>query len=98
MRDSAEMLKEQLRTQGKEMQRYKVEQVKSEAKLQHFLKISQEKIEDLKGTVNSKEHEIRQARDFSEGLMNAAEKEKGLAGADKDNELVENLQKKLEEQ
>ena len=66
MRGSAEMLKEQLRTQGKELQRYKVEQAKSEAKLKHFLKISQEKIEDLKGTVNSKEHEIRQARDFSE--------------------------------
>lgn len=97
MRDSAEMLKEQLRTQGKEMQRYKVEQEKSEAKLQHFLKISQEKIEDLKGAVNSKEIEIRQVRDFSEGLINAAEKEKGIVGADKDNELVENLQKKLQQ-
>ena len=39
MRDSAEMLKEQLRTQGKEMQRYKLEQGESEAKLQDFLKI-----------------------------------------------------------
>jgi DNA repair exonuclease SbcCD ATPase subunit len=97
MRGSAEMLKEQLRTQGKELQRYKVEQAKSEAKLKHFLKISQEKIEDLKGTVNSKEHEIRQARDFSESLMGAAEKEKAIVGADKDNELVENLQKKLKE-
>ena len=97
MRDSAEMLKEQLRTQGKEMQRYKVEQGKSEAKLQHFLKISQEKIDDLKVAVKSKDNEIQQVRDFSEGLMNAAEKEKGIAGADKDKELVENLQKKLEE-
>ena len=97
MRGSAEMLKEQLRTQGKELQRYKVEQAKSEAKLKHFLKISQEKIEDLKGTVNSKEHEIRQARDFSESLIGAAEKEKAIVGADKDNELVENLQKKLKE-
>jgi DNA-binding transcriptional regulator GbsR (MarR family) len=96
MRDSAEMLKEQLRTQGKEMQRYKVEQEKSEAKLQHFLKISQEKIDDLKVAVKSKDNEIQQVRDFSEGLINAAEKEKGIAGADKDNELVENLQKKLE--
>jgi chemotaxis protein MotB len=96
MRDSAEMLKEQLRTQGKEMQRYKTEQEKSEAKLQHFLKISQEKIDDLKSTVHSKEKEIQQVRDFSEGLINSAEKEKGIVGADKDNEVVENLQKKLE--
>ena len=57
MRDSAEMVKEQLRSQGKEMQRYKAEQVKNEAKLQHFLKISQKEIEDLKGTVHTKEHE-----------------------------------------
>ena len=28
--------------------------------------------------------------------MNAAEKEKGIAGEDKDNEVVESLQKKLE--
>ena len=97
MRDSAEMLKEQLRTQGKEMQRYKLEQGKSEAKLQHFLKISQEKIDDLKVAVKSKDNEIQQVRDFSEGLMNAAEKEKGIVGEDKDNEVVENLQKKLEE-
>ena len=96
MRDSAEMLKEQLRTQGKEMQRYKVAQEKSEAKLQHFLKISQEKIDDLKSTVHSKEKEIQQVRDFSEGLINSAEKEKGIVGEDKDNEVVENLQKKLE--
>ena len=96
MRDSAEMLKEQLRTQGKEMQRYKVEQEKSEAKLQHFLKISQEKIDDLKSTVHSKEKEIQQVRDFSEGLINSAEKNKGIVDAEKDNELVENLQKKLD--
>ena len=96
MRDSAEMLKEQLRTQGKEMQRYKVEQGKSEAKLQHFLKISQEKIDDLKVAVKSKDNEIQQVRDFSEGLINSAEKNKGIVDAEKDNELVENLQKKLE--
>ena len=96
MRDSAEMLKEQLRTQGKEMQRYKLEQGKSEAKLQHFLKISQEKIDDLKVAVKSKDNEIQQVRDFSEGLINSAEKNKGIVDAEKDNELVENLQKKLE--
>ena len=97
MRDSAEMLKEQLRTQGKEMQRYKLEQGKSEAKLQHFLKISQEKIDDLKVAVKSKDNEIKQVRDFSEGLINSAEKNEGIVDAEKDNELVENLQKKLEE-
>ena len=96
MRDSAEMIKEQLRTQEKEMQRYKVEQGKSEAKLQHLLKISQEKIEDLKGAVTSKENEIKQVQDLSEGLKNAAEKEKGIVGEDKDNEVVKSLQKELE--
>ena len=96
MRDSAEMIKEQLRTQEKEMQRYKVEQGKSEAKLQHLLKISQEKIEDLKGAVTSKENEIKQVQDLSEGLKNAAEKEKGIVGEDKDNEVVKSLQKQLE--
>ena len=96
MRDSAEMLKEQLRTKGKEVQRYKNEQVRTEAKLQHFLKISQEQIEDLKSTVHSKEKEIQQVRDFSEGLIGAAEKQKGIVGEGKDNEVVESLQKELE--
>jgi chemotaxis protein MotB len=96
MRDSAEMLKERLRSQGKEMQSYKAEQEKNNAKFQHFLKISEEKVEDLKRTVNTKENEIRQVRDFSEGLMQAAEKNKGIVDADKDNEAVESLQKKLE--
>ena len=51
MRDSAEMLKEQLRNQGKEMQRREAEQAKNEAKIKHILKVSQEKIEDLQHEV-----------------------------------------------
>ena len=58
MRDSAEMLKEQLRNQGKEMQRREAEQAKNEAKIKHILKVSQEKIEDLQHEVKNKEHEI----------------------------------------
>ena len=54
MRDSAEMLKEQLRTQGKEMQRREAEQAKNDAKIKHILKISQEKIEDLEFTLKQK--------------------------------------------
>jgi chemotaxis protein MotB len=105
MRDSAEMLKEQLRTQGKEMQRRKAEQAKSEAKIKHILKISKEKIEDLEFTVKSKENEIEQARNFSKDLMASAEKEKETAGAEKEkeivgaekeNKLVKELQKQLE--
>ena len=98
MRGSAEMLKEQLRTQGKELQRYKVEQAKSEAKLKHFLKISQEKIEDLKGTVSSKENEIRQARDFpesfkqSKGVVEELKKQLEKAVKDK-SKLVQELKK-----
>ena len=53
MRDSAEMLKEQLRNQGKEMQRREAEQAKNEAKIKHILKVSQEKIEDLQHEVKN---------------------------------------------
>ena len=71
MRDSAEMLKEQLRNQGKEMQRREAEQAKNEAKIKHILKISQEKIEDLQHEVKSKEHEIEQmTRDRTPKIWN----------------------------
>ena len=98
MRDSAEMLKERLRAQEKEMQRYKVVQLKNEAKLQHFLKISQKTIEDLKGTVSSKENEIRQARDFpesfkqSKGVVEELKKQLEKAVKDK-SKLVQELKK-----
>nr|ADI17907.1 flagellar motor protein [uncultured Desulfobacterales bacterium HF0200_07G10] len=106
MRDSAEMLKEQLRNQGKEMQRREAEQAKNEAKIKHILKISQEKIEDLQHEVKSKEHEIEQARNFSKGQMDAAEKENNAASSEgesdatdseNENKKIKELQKKLEE-
>ena len=45
MRESVQMLKEQLLLKGKELQRLNAEKAKHDAKIQHVLKISQEKIE-----------------------------------------------------
>jgi len=108
MRDSAEMLKEQLRNQGKEMQRREAEQAKNEAKIKHILKISQEKIEDLQHEVKNKEHEVQQARDFAKGQKEAGEKESDNASAESEsdsdtagsgdgNKKIKELQKQLEE-
>lgn len=106
MRDSAEMLKEQLRNQGKEMQRREAEQAKNEAKIKHILKVSQEKIEDLQHEVKNKEHEIEQARDFAKGQQEAGEKESDntsaesesdTAGSGDENKKIKELQKQLEE-
>jgi chemotaxis protein MotB len=104
MRDSAEMLKEQLRNQGKEMQRREAEQAKNEAKVKHILKISQEKIEDLQDEVKNKDYEIKQARDFSKGQMDAAENEGDATSTESDttdsgdeNKKIKALQNKLEE-
>ena len=108
MRDSAEMLKEQLRNQGKEMQRREAEQAKNEAKIKHILKISQEKIEDLQHEVKNKEHEIEQARDFAKGQKEAGEKESDNASAESEsdsdtagsgdgNKKIKELQKQLDQ-
>ena len=106
MRDSAEMLKEQLRNQGKEMQRREAEQAKNEAKIKHILKVSQEKIEDLQHEVKNKEHEIEQARDFAKGQQEAGEKESDNTSAESEsdtpgsgdeNKKIKALQKQLEE-
>ena len=106
MRDSAEMLKEQLRNQGKEMQRREAEQAKNEAKIKHILKVSQEKIEDLESTVKHKEYEIQQARDFSKGQKESAdsgseapgeENENDTTDSGDENKKIKELKKKLED-
>ena len=61
-RDSVEMIKEQLRIKKKELQRRDAEQEKHDTKIKHVLKISQEKIEDLKTTVKKQEEEIKDSR------------------------------------
>ena len=58
MRESVTMLKEQLRIKTKELQNSSGEQAKNDAKIQHVLKISQDKIESLQKTVAEKDKEI----------------------------------------
>jgi chemotaxis protein MotB len=108
MRDSAEMLKEQLRSKEKEIKQSKANQARAEAKVKHILELSKEKIKDLKYEVEKKELQIQQTQGSSGSLLGGAETDKGiafadkdnevegLAEADKDNEVIENLQKKLE--
>jgi chemotaxis protein MotB len=96
MRDSAEMLKEQLRSKEKEIQQSKADQARVEAKVKHILEISKEKIKDLQYKVEKKELQIQQTQGSSGNVLDGAETDEKIAVADKDNEVVENLQKKLE--
>ena len=59
MRESVGMLKEKLLIQGKEVQRLNAEKAKHDAKIQHVLTISNQKIEDLKTTISEKEEEAK---------------------------------------
>ena len=91
MRESVALLKEQLRMQGKEVQKLNAEKAKHDAKIQHVLKISQEKIEDLKITVTEKEAETKavhtsiKAGVYTEGTT------------EKDQQLIDDLQESTEE-
>ena len=58
MRESVTMLKEQLRIKTKELQNSNSEKAKHDAKIQHVLQISQDKIESLQKTVAQKDKEI----------------------------------------
>ena len=58
MRESVPMLKEQLRIKTKELQNSNSDKAKHDAKIQHVLKISQDKIESLQKTVAQKDKEI----------------------------------------
>ena len=62
MRESVPMLKEQLRIKTKELQNSTSEKAKHDAKIQHVLKISQDKIESLQKTVAEKDKEIISSR------------------------------------
>ena len=62
MRESVTMLKEQLRIKTKELQNSNSEKSKHDAKIQHVLKISQDKIESLQKTVPQKDKEIVSAQ------------------------------------
>ena len=62
MRESVPMLKEQLRIKTQELQSSNSEKAKHDAKIQHVLKISQDKIESLQKTVAEKDKEIISSR------------------------------------
>jgi chemotaxis protein MotB len=102
-RDSVEMVKEQLRIQSKELKRRDAEQAKHDAKIKHVLKLSQEKIENLKTTVKEKEEEIINSQyskpkiafdSKKEGNENTAEE---TSAKEKDQELIKELKSQLEQ-
>ena len=103
-RDSVEMVKEQLRMQAKELKRRDAEKAKHDAKIKHVLKLSQEKIEDLKTTVQEKEEEI-QNKQFSSGPKISfdspgeprEESEEEAAERAKDQELIKDLKAQLDQ-
>jgi chemotaxis protein MotB len=102
-RDSVEMVKEQLRMQAKELKRRDAEKAKHDAKIKHVLKLSQEKIEVLKTTVQEKEEEI-QNKQFSATKVafdsNRESKEESAEESldrGKDQDLIKDLKKQLEQ-
>ncbi len=102
-RDSVEMVKEQLRMQAKELKRRDAEKAKHDAKIKHVLKLSQEKIEVLKTTVQEKEEEI-QNKQFSTPKIafdsNREPKEESAEESlerEKDQDLIKDLKKQLEQ-
>jgi chemotaxis protein MotB len=102
-RDSVEMVKEQLRIQAKELKRRDAEQAKHDAKIKHVLKLSQEKIEDLKTTVKEKEEEIINSQ-YSKTKLSFDSKKAGNeetaeegSAKEKDQELIKELKSQLEQ-
>lgn len=102
-RDSVEMVKEQLRMQAKELKRRDAEKAKHDAKIKHVLKLSQEKIEVLKTTVQEKEEEIQNKQFTAPKLAFDSNKEskeettdEGL-GREKDQDVIKDLKKQLEQ-
>ena len=91
MRESVAMLKEQLRMQGKEVQKLNAEKSKHDAKIQHVLKISQDKIEDLKETVAQKEEETRNVH----SSIKAGVYTEGTT--EKDQQIINELQESLDQ-
>ena len=70
MRESVPMLKEQLRIKTKELQNSNSDKAKHDAKIQHVLKISQDKIESLQKTVAQKDKEIISSSTFNSTIGN----------------------------
>jgi chemotaxis protein MotB len=101
MRDSVEMVKEQLRIQAKELKRRDAEKAKHDAKIKHVLKLSQEKIEVLKTTVKEKEEEIQQKQFSSAKLAFDTRKdsadETDASEREKDQSLIKELKAQLEQ-
>ena len=102
-RDSVEMVKEQLRMQAKELKRRDAEKAKHDAKVKHVLKLSQEKIEDLKTTVKEKEEEIQNKQfsaprvAFDSKRESEEESDEASLGRKKDQDLIKDLKKQLEQ-
>jgi len=102
-RDSVEMVKEQLRMQSKELKRRDAEKAKHDAKVKHVLKLSQEKIEVLKTTVQEKEEEIQNKQfsapraAFDSNREPTEESDEGSLGREKDQDLIKDLKKQLEQ-
>ncbi|MBT5549078.1 MAG: OmpA family protein [Nitrospina sp.] len=101
-RDSVEMVKEQLRMQAKELKRRDAEKSKHDAKIKHVLKLSQEKIEVLKTTVQEQEEQIQNAPVVKPNLAfdkkSAAIEEtpEDASAREKDDELIKALKSQLE--
>ena len=102
MRDSVEMVKEQLRMQAKELKRRDAEKAKHDAKIKHVLKLSQEKIEVLKTTVKEQEEEIQNTQFSKPSLAFDAKPEAKEETPDeasaraKEDELIQALKSQLD--
>ena len=96
MRDSVGMLKEKLLIQGKEVQRLNAEKAKHDAKIQHVLTISNQKIEDLKTTISEKEEEAKNFQNSEkEGADTEGTNEEGTN--EEDQQLIIKLQESLDQ-
>jgi len=91
MRESVAMLKEQLRIQGKEVQKLNTEKSKHDAKIKHVIKISQDKIEDLQVIVAQKEEETKNVH----SSIKAGVYTEGTT--EKDQQIINELQESLDQ-
>lgn len=101
-RESVEMIKEQLRIQAKELKKRDAEKAKHDAKIKHVLKLSSEKIEELKTTVAQKDEEIQNVQ-VSGGSKVAFDKKKDSeegvdsgSSNEKDQQLIKELKESLD--
>lgn len=89
--------------QAKELKRRDAEKAKHDAKIKHVLKLSQEKIEVLKTTVQEKEEEIQNKQFSAPKIAFDSNRESNEESADdslereKDQGLIKDLKKQLEQ-